>query len=281
MLILFTALSALLHFILADMIVFPHSENYRTARSVEVSFYKIDNIQNSEKTKSAGAVDKERNNKKESIVKKITEKKVPKRKTTKLKNSKNPIKPDKDEIQNVSVTENNLTDNKNKTEFTASKSTLTELTQIGKESSLENETTTNHIGVSLSGQNFAEKTIITNMPGIGPGFHDNKNTSFNSSKVTKSSWDEDEKKKYLQYIRKKVTSRIKYPYIARRRGIEGKILISFIIKKDGRFENIKIKEKSPYSVLNDAVLKAVENVVVAEKPEEEIEVDIPISFTLK
>lgn len=268
------------------MVIFPYSKNHQTGRSLSVSFYKTENIRNSKNAKQAKAsdtADKEKNNKKEPKVKKSSEKKVPKRKSIKSKNS---IKPDKDKIQDVSVTEGNFPDNKNKTEHVASRSKLSALTQIGssnikEESSFENEITTNYISMNLSGQNFAEKTIITNLPGIGLSFQDNKNILFNDSKLKENSWNEKEKKKYLEYVRRKIMGEIEYPSIAKRRGIEDKVLLSFNIRKDGTLENIKITKKSSYSILNNSVSKAVDNLFITEKPKENISVNIPVNFTLK
>ncbi len=113
------------------------------------------------------------------------------------------------------------------------------------------------------------------------GMQDNKSISVTPPKVTKSSWSEEEKRKYLEYIRKEIMSRIEYPFIAKRRGIEGEVWVTFTIKQDGSFKNISITKESPYSVLNDAVLKAIQNISVAKKPREEIAVNIPITFTLK
>ncbi|MEC9491527.1 energy transducer TonB [Flexistipes sp.] len=245
LLILFVVLSGLFHFILAGMIVFPYSKNHQTARSIAVSFYKIDNIQNSKKTKqakSAGIVDKERINKKsiksekvhkEPKTEKRTEKKIEKK--TSEKAGSNRKKAEADEYKTPTNSES------------------------GKKVVVERNLS------KLTFNNERKREI----------------SQRSSLKVVKNSWNDEEKSKYLQHIRKEITSRIEYPSIAKRRGLEDKVLLSFKIRKDGTLGEIEIAKESSYSILNDAVLKAVENVIVTEKPQEEIAVNIPVSFTLK
>ena len=51
---------------------------------------------------------------------------------------------------------------------------------------------------------------------------------------------------------------LKYPVIARRRGYEGKILLSAMISVDGTVVGVKVKESSGHPILDRAAMKAVE-----------------------
>lgn len=234
------------------MIVFPHSKNHQTARSLAVSFYKTDNIKNSKKTeqnKDAETVDKEIINKKKSVkseevhkepkVKKRFEKKVDK---------KRPLKTE---------------DNKKRTESNQDK-------VLDRAENPQN-----------SNEGFREAAAERSLSKLPYNPEKLKISERSSFKMLKNNWNEEEDKKYLEYIRKKITNRIKYPSIARRRGIEGEVFVSFNIRKDGTIKNVELAKKSSYSVLNDAVLKAMNNIVITKTPEESIAVTIPINFTLK
>jgi protein TonB len=48
-----------------------------------------------------------------------------------------------------------------------------------------------------------------------------------------------------------------YPFRARRRGIEGQVLVAFDVTADGATQNIEILEAKPPGVFDEAVLKAV------------------------
>lgn len=49
----------------------------------------------------------------------------------------------------------------------------------------------------------------------------------------------------------------RYPYRAKRMGIEGKVQIRFLVDKNGLVSNIEILEATPSDIFNDSVIKAV------------------------
>ena len=285
-LILFSALS---HFILAGMIMFPNSKNHQTDQSLTVSFYRIDNAKNSKNTKqteAADTIDKEQINKKEEKAnKELKTEKYPEKnieRKTSEKGKDNIKKSENDEYKTPANNENSA---EVATERFLSRLTLNDerKREISERRNF-NVKPLNNLGSSaLAGQAvFAvQHSQAVGTEVMCPTYLPSSGWCYPLPKTKKNSWNNEEKKKYLQYIRKKITSRIKYPPVARRRGIEGEVLVSFNIKKDGTFEKIEITKKSPYSILNDAVLKAVEKVVVKEKPKEKVVVNIPINFTLK
>ena len=62
---------------------------------------------------------------------------------------------------------------------------------------------------------------------------------------------------YLNKIRSLIEENKKYPFIARRKGIEGKVLLIFTINKKGYLQNIKIEKSSGYAILDKAAIESV------------------------
>lgn len=253
MLIFFTAFSALLHFILGNMLTYPYPENHQLAPYLKVAFYKIENAHDSAKTNSADAVSEKTEPK---TVKNIEKNEIHRKKPSKLvKNNKKASPTSTNSIHTKA-------ENKHATKETFKSKLPVSAEHVKRDIKISNTT--------------KEKT-----KSVDTALQDKKSAYATHSKVTNISWSEEEKRKYLEYIRKEIMNRIEYPFIAKRRGIEGKVWVAFIIKQDGNFKDINITKESPYSVLNDAVLKAIQNISVAKKPKEEIAVNIPIIFTLK
>ncbi len=50
-----------------------------------------------------------------------------------------------------------------------------------------------------------------------------------------------------------------YPYIARKRGYEGKVIVRLLIGKDGRVKRLFLVKSSGYKVLDRSALKALKN----------------------
>jgi len=62
---------------------------------------------------------------------------------------------------------------------------------------------------------------------------------------------------YFNKIRERIKSKWVYPRQAGERGIEGELLIEFVIAKDGRLEAIELRHSSGTAILDDAALNAV------------------------
>ena len=76
-----------------------------------------------------------------------------------------------------------------------------------------------------------------------------------------------------------------YPLSARRRGIEGKVLLRAEVRPDGVSNRVEVKKSSGWDMLDQAALQAVQNwrFVPARKGEQAVTawVEIPISFQLE
>ena len=78
---------------------------------------------------------------------------------------------------------------------------------------------------------------------------------------------------------------LKYPAIARRRGYQGKVLLSAMISVDGNVVGVKVKESSGHLVLDRAAMKAVEawEFEPARRMGSPVpmSVDVPVRFVLR
>lgn len=76
-----------------------------------------------------------------------------------------------------------------------------------------------------------------------------------------------------------------YPEVARRRGYEGKVILSVVVMKDGSPGSVRVAKSSGYQVLDDAAMAAVAQwkFVPAHLGQEpvEMEVEVPIIFRLE
>lgn len=63
--------------------------------------------------------------------------------------------------------------------------------------------------------------------------------------------------KYLLNIKNRVSLRWFYPPLAAREGWQGRLLVHFIIRKDGTIEGLELKKSTGYPVLDDAAITAI------------------------
>lgn len=62
---------------------------------------------------------------------------------------------------------------------------------------------------------------------------------------------------YFEMVRLKIESRKKYPRAAMERQIEGRVVVRFVIERDGRVASVDIAQGSEHEILNRAALEAV------------------------
>jgi protein TonB len=87
-------------------------------------------------------------------------------------------------------------------------------------------------------------------------------------------------KEHFAYIRNIVQKKLSYPKIARKMGWEGKVLISFVVCRDGYARDIMIKEGSGFELLDKNAIAAVQMASPFPKPPIEAQLIIPISYSL-
>ena len=82
-----------------------------------------------------------------------------------------------------------------------------------------------------------------------------------------------------QKIRAALQANLVYPYMARKKQMEGSVTVSFRINQTGNPEAIRILKGSGYSILDAAARETV--VKASPFPTKNNAVEVPITFTLK
>lgn len=86
----------------------------------------------------------------------------------------------------------------------------------------------------------------------------------------------------LEIISGIIKQNIAYPLLARKLGMEGRVVISFLLTKDGHIKDIKVEESSGYKILDDnavSTLRKVEKLIP--KPPVDVRIKIPIIYKLE
>lgn len=91
--------------------------------------------------------------------------------------------------------------------------------------------------------------------------------------------------RYLSGLRQMIAQKKVYPSLSRRLGEEGRVLITFHLLRDGRIQDVQIKQASAHARLNEAALQSVSK-MTSYKPipdviaESALTVEVPIEFSL-
>lgn len=89
------------------------------------------------------------------------------------------------------------------------------------------------------------------------------------------------KTEHFRYILASIRSNLKYPMIARKNGWEGRVDVSFIIKKNGHIENLTVSSSCGFKALDESALAAVRAAVPFPPPPVEANIIVPLVFGLK
>jgi periplasmic protein TonB len=84
------------------------------------------------------------------------------------------------------------------------------------------------------------------------------------------------------HIRKALAAHFRYPLIARKRGWQGEVLLSFDVGSDGRISHAQITRSSGYRALDQAALRALGQVKrVEQAPLVRVSLQLPVTYKLK
>ena len=87
--------------------------------------------------------------------------------------------------------------------------------------------------------------------------------------------------KKLFLISKIIQNNITYPYIARKMGWEGKVIISFVLTKEGKISFLTVEKSSGYDVLDKNAIKTIKKVSkYFPLPPHDVKISIPILYKL-
>ena len=86
---------------------------------------------------------------------------------------------------------------------------------------------------------------------------------------------------YLEMVRLKIEAHKKYPDLARVRNIEGRVIIRFVITREGGVRATEIVKTSRHNVLDTAAIKAVQDAVPFPKPPAQFfKGEVPLELTI-
>jgi periplasmic protein TonB len=84
------------------------------------------------------------------------------------------------------------------------------------------------------------------------------------------------------YIRKALVAHFRYPLIARKRGWQGEVLLSFDVESDGRISHVHITRSSGFQALDQAALRSLDQVGrVEQAPLVRVSLQLPVTYKLK
>ncbi|MGE4547372.1 MAG: energy transducer TonB [Desulfurella sp.] len=81
------------------------------------------------------------------------------------------------------------------------------------------------------------------------------------------------------FLRKLIEKHLTYPYLARRNGYEGTVVVSFILE-DSSLKNISIVKSSGYSILDKSAIDAIKKIAPLVNIHKDVKIVIPINFRL-
>lgn len=81
------------------------------------------------------------------------------------------------------------------------------------------------------------------------------------------------------FLRQLIEKHLTYPYLARRNGYEGTVVVSFILQ-DATFKNISIVKSSGYPILDKSAIDAIKKIEPLVNINKDVKIIIPINFRL-
>lgn len=85
---------------------------------------------------------------------------------------------------------------------------------------------------------------------------------------------------YSKLVLLQIKEKLEYPFVARRRNLEGDVKILVTVNTDGELSDLKILESSGFKILDENVIKSAKNIKMDEKPPRDIEFPLIISYRL-
>lgn len=87
-------------------------------------------------------------------------------------------------------------------------------------------------------------------------------------------------KAHFIYIKKIIEKNISYPSMARRMGWQGKVVVSFVVCRDGKVENLQVVESSGHAPLDKNALETVRQVGPFPGPPVRVRLVLPVMYKI-
>lgn len=88
-------------------------------------------------------------------------------------------------------------------------------------------------------------------------------------------------KEHFAYIRDLINKNIVYPPMAKKLGWQGRVVVCFVVRENGKVEELRIEKSSGYEVLDRNVIETIQRVQPFPRPPVSAEITIPLSYALK
>jgi len=85
----------------------------------------------------------------------------------------------------------------------------------------------------------------------------------------------------FEYVRRLIMNNLSFPATARKMGLTGKIVVSFLLREDGQVEDIVIVSGSGHEILDNNVVAAIRRVAPFPRPPVRAQLVLPIVYNLK
>jgi len=85
---------------------------------------------------------------------------------------------------------------------------------------------------------------------------------------------------YTEYVKDFLQKSIKYPYLARRRNIQGALLLEIVVGEDGKTIDCKVLKSSGFLILDENAIETVKGVVFPKKPEDKVTLKFNLEYRL-
>lgn len=86
---------------------------------------------------------------------------------------------------------------------------------------------------------------------------------------------------HFNSIQNGIQMRLHYPPLARKMGWEGKVLVCFVICKNGRVEDLRVVKSSGFQLLDTNALEAIRRAAPYPNPPARVEITVPVVYRLK
>ncbi len=85
---------------------------------------------------------------------------------------------------------------------------------------------------------------------------------------------------HFEYIKNTIQKKIIYPVVARKKGWQGKVVVSFVVDKEGNIMDIQIRESSGFFLLDRNAVQTIKKLGPFPPPPIRAELIVPINYSL-
>ena len=87
-------------------------------------------------------------------------------------------------------------------------------------------------------------------------------------------------KAHFLYIKEIIEKKIRYPMIARKMGWQGKVVVCFVVEKNGEVKDLRIVESSGYAQLDKNAIETVKQAVPLPSPPVRVKLVLPVTYKI-